>query len=383
MRMLFPIAGFMIAALSIVLDFRHVTPDSWYCRSGFCRFDQIFAAPSHDSNLRTDLRALLNEDPSNPLVWCTYAELLSARGQIAEATADFEHAVSLGPAMPPVLIRAADFDFSNHREDHGLQMANRILRQTDAFDQILFSDFVHSGSGTSTLLRTAVPATARAARSWLGFLRAQGGSDEDLLQTWSWMRQNGLADQKSAVDLTWTLWQRKSFRTAQKLWADWLGPVRDGYLHPQRLANTRFQNEPNGSPFDWTLAAVSSAEISRNNGLNVRFSGNENVNFTQVHQFATVNPGRYRLSAEISAEGITTDEGPYFHAFDPANPSRFSGQTEQVKGSVSKSGLTVDFRIPPGTEALQVQLERRPSQRFDNEIAGTLHVYQVSLVPLP
>ena len=284
--------------------------------------------------------------------------------------------------MSPVLMRAANFDFSHGRAEHGFQMANRILQQTDAFDQILFSYLTHSGVGTSRLLGTAVPATARAARSWLSWLRAYG-SDQDLLQTWSWMRQNGLADQRSAVDLSWTLWQRKSFHSAQDVWADWLRPSRDGYLHPQRLANARFQDEPNGSPFDWTLSALPAVEISRRDGLDVRFSGKENVDFTQVHQFATVNPGRYRFSTEISAEEITTDQRPFFHVFDAANPAQISVQTPQVKGTVSKSWVTVDFQVPAGTQALQVQLERHPSRRFDNNIAGTLHIYQISLVPLP
>ena len=44
MRVLFPVAGLVIAALSILLDFQQVSPNSWLCRSGFCRFDQLFSA---------------------------------------------------------------------------------------------------------------------------------------------------------------------------------------------------------------------------------------------------------------------------------------------------------------------------------------------------
>jgi hypothetical protein len=227
-----------------------------------------------------------------------------------------------------------------------------------------------------------VPATARAARSWLGFVEARG-SDLELLQTWAWMGANRLADQKSAVELTRTLWQRKSFRAAQDAWADWIGPAHGGYLHPQRLANTSFAEEPDGSPFDWTLATGPAVEISRHGGLDLHFSGQDNSDIAPVRQFATVNPGRYRFSAEISAEGITTDQGPFFHVLDPANPNRLSVQTPPVLGSVARSWVTADFEVPPGTEALQVQIERHSSLRFDNKIAGVLHVYQVSLVPLP
>jgi hypothetical protein len=167
------------------------------------------------------------------------------------------------------------------------------------------------------------------------------------------------------------------------VWGDWLGPGHDGYLHPQRLANARFAEEPNGSPFDWTLAAAPAVEIARHDGLGVRFLGKENSDFAPVSQFATVSPGRYRFSAEIGAEGITTDQGPFFHVFDPVNPNRLSVQTPPLLGSVARSWVTVDLQVPAGTEALQVRIERRPSLRFDSKIAGTLHVYQVSLVPLP
>lgn len=382
MRMIFPIAGFAIAALAILLDHTHVSPDSWYCRSGFCRLDQLFAVQAGSGDVVTDVAALVNEDPSNPMVWCTYAELISAQGRTQQAAAVFDHAISLGPGKSPILMRAANFDFTHGRTAHGLQMAHRIIGQTDAFDENLFFFLTHSGVSVSSVLGTAVPATDRGAQFWLTPLRVYG-SDQDLLQTWSWMRGNGLGGQQSAVDLAWTLWQRKSFRTAQDLWADWLGPNRDGYLHPQRLANTRFQNEPNGSPFDWTLAALPSVEMSRRNGLWVRFSGTENVNFDQIHQCATVSPGRYRLSAEITTQGITTDQGPFFRAFDPTNPRRLSVETPQVTGSVPRSWVTLDFQVPPGVEALEVRVERHASERFDNKIAGTLHIYQITLMPLP
>ncbi len=261
-------------------------------------------------------------------------------------------------------------------------MVNRILQRTDAYDANIFGYLIRSGIGTYDLLGTGVPPVARPARAWLTFLRTHG-SDQDLLQTWLWMTENRLTDQKSAVELTSTLWQHKSFGSAQEVWSTWLGPLSDGYLHPQRLANVRFQNEPGGSVFDWTLEAPASVEISRRDGLDVHFSGEENVNFTGVHQFATVGPGRYRLSAEVSSEGITTDQGPFLHAFDPTDPRRLSVQTQPLTGNVSRSWMSVDFKVPAGTEALQVQIERYPSLRFDNKIVGTLHVYQVSLLPLP
>lgn len=381
MRTPFAIVSLAITGISMTLDYAHPSPDSHVCRQGLCRFDQVFAAiDAHGMDLG-NVSALLNLDPSNPLVWCTYAELLSRGGQTPEAASAFEQAVTLGPGMSPVLMRVANFDFSQGRLDHGFAVTNRILAQTDAFDQVLFSYLTHSGLSVSRLAGTAVPPVPRAARSWFSWLRSYG-SLADLRELWSWMRQNRLLDQKSATDFAWTFWQRNAFRIAQDSWADWLSPSQDGYLHPQRLSNVRFRNIPEGSPFDWTLDPAAGVEIRRNDGLDIRFSGTENVNFSNVRQFTTVSSGRYRFSAQISAEDVSTDQGPFFHIFDPANRGRVSVESLPVRGTVARSWITLDVPVPPDTQALQIQIERRPSQKFDNKIGGTLHVYQVSLLPV-
>jgi hypothetical protein len=382
MRTLLAIVSLAISGLSITLDYSHPSPDSRACRLGVCRYDQLFSAIDAEGLTLTSIGAVLNQDPSNPLVWCTYAELLSTGGQTQPAIDAFDHAIALGPGMSPVLMRAANFDFAHGRMDHALAMTNRILTQTEAFDQLLFSYLTRAQLPVSQLAGVAVPLDPRAAKSWFYWLRG-AGSDADLRELWSWMRHNQLLDQKTAAEFAWAFWQRKAFTAAQDVWADWLGPAAGGYLHPQRLANVRFKEAPNGSPFDWTLTPTPALEIRQNDGLEVRFSGAENIEFSGVRQFATVGSGRYRFSAEISATDLTTDQGPFFHIFDPAAPGRLSVESSLVRGTVARSWITLDVSVPSGTQALAVQIERRRSQKFDNKINGTLHVYQVSLLPAP
>jgi hypothetical protein len=386
MRPLFAVISLAITAWSLLLDHQRSAPSSWLCRRGICRFDQIFSGIDASGMDLGNVSALLNQDPSNPLVWCTYAELLSANRQTQPAAEAFERAIALGPGMSPVLMRAANFDFAQGFQDRGFEMTRRILGQTDAFNQILFSYLTRSGLPVSRLAGMAVPPLPSAAGAWFDWLR-RSGSDLELRELWSWIWKNQLVDRRGATDFAWAFWNRKAFASAQDVWEDWLGRSGNGYLlpqrlAPQRLANVRFEDQPNGSPFDWKVTPADGVEIRRNDGLEIRFSGTANINFANVSQFTTVSPGRYRFSAEINAEGVTTDEGPFFHIFDPGNPSRLSVESPPAKGTAARSWITLDVLVAPSTQALQIQIERRPSQKFDNKIGGTLHVYQVSLVPV-
>jgi len=374
MRLIVPIAALLISVLSISLDLFPASLASALCRYGACRFDQIFAAVDAAGASPQAVSVLVDADPANPLVWCAYAETLSARDEAQQAESAFDHAVSLGPGMAPVLMRAANYDFTHGRRERGFLLAARIVSETNAFDEILFSYVQHAGVPASAILGTAIPATARPARAWLDWLRANG-SDQEVRDTWAWMKANRLLDEKSTGEVAWALWNRGSFGTAYALWTDWLG-------RSELLANTRFDAAPRETPFDWALDSNPAVAVTRANGLDVRFAGTENVAFSGVRQFTVLPAGRYRFSAEVSSDNLTTDQGPLFHIFDPANPTRLNAESAPIRGTAGKSWITVEFRVTQGTDAVGVQLERHPSQNFDNRIAGTLHIYQVSLMRL-
>lgn len=381
MRALFVVLSFIITAISITFDFTHPSPDALACRYGLCRYDQVFKAiDAEGMNART-VGALLNIDPSNPLVWSTWAETLSAAGRTQEAISAFNQSVKLGPGMSPALMRRANFDFAHSRLDDGFRMTNAILNQTDAFDQVLFSYLTLSGKPISAVAGVAVPAQPRPAASWVSWLRTSG-SDEDLRELSSWMLTNHLLNQKSASDLAWAFWQRKEFTAAQKFWSDWQGNPNGADPRSQRLADVRFQQAPGESPFDWIVMPVAGVEIHRKNGLEIQFSGTSNLAFSNVRQFTTAAGGRYRFSAVVSADNISTDQGPFFHIYDLLNPRLLNLTTEQIRGNVARSSISLDVPIPPGIHALAIQIDRIPSQKFDNKIAGTLHVYEVSLEPV-
>ena len=380
MRVVLVALSLLISAFSVGTDLFRPAAESSLCRLGFCRFDQIFASIDARGMRPANVAALVNEDPANPLVWCAYGDVLAQTGNTAEATRAFDHAMTLGPHMPPVLMRGVNFYVGYGQPEKILPLSAKILTQTWAFDQIIFSYFKVANLPTHELLGVAVPTEARAARAWLDWVPVNG-SDADLTETWEWMTKNRLLDQPSAVNAIWALWSRKSYRTAHALWLDWLGPghidkAADG---SERLVNRAFEKEPAGGPFDWTLYAPASVTLTRRDGLEVRFSGRENVAFSGVSQAVEVRPGPYRFTADIEANGLTTDQHPFFHIFDPANPGAVHAESQPIQNGATPSRIAVDISVPPSTQVLLVQLERRPSERFDNKIEGTVRVHDVSL----
>jgi hypothetical protein len=272
----------------------------------------------------------------------------------------------------------ADFHFQIGENQEAFPITARVLSLIPDYDSDIFGKYI--GQKTATLLGTAIPTLRRPAQSWAAWI-AINGSEDDLRETWTWMMQNHLMDENTALDLTRTLWERQFYSTAQELWVDWLGPTHGDYPARELIFNRQFKDAPNGSPFEWTIPTQKSIEISRGQGLEVRFAGTENVELN-VKQFAVVSPGRYHFSAETESEDLVTDQCPFFHIYDPENPARLNITTPQIKGTTARSETDLDFTVTPDTQTLVIQLERRQSERFDNKIQGTLHVYQVSLVPV-
>ena len=326
----------------------------------------------------TIFRLVLQRDPQDPYRWLDLGEAFLETGQKEDARYCFGQVLTLAPRTAVFLMRVADFYFRIGENREAFSITARILTLTPDFDLVIFRHYIDQG--TTALLGTAIPTSRRPAQSWAAWI-GRNGSEGDVRKTWAWMVQNHLMDENTALDLTRTLWQRQFFRTAQELWLDWLGSAQSDYPAHELIFNRRFEDAPNGSPFDWTIPTQRSIEITRGQGLEVHFAGAENVELN-IRQSTVVSPGRYHFSAEIESESLTTDQCPFVHIFDAVNPARLDITSPQIRGTMARSKTTLYFTVKPDTQALIIQLERRQSKRFDNKIQGALHVYEVSLVPV-
>ncbi len=370
MRFLLSIAALLLAGWAVLTNVAPV--------EGPRRFDQIYSKIDAEGRTLANQQELLLLDASNPAAWSTYAEFLAGSGRTQEAHEAFQQAIKLGPGMSPVLMRAANFAFSHGYNAEGEALAGRILKQTDAFDEIVFSYLTRQP--VKKVLGAVVPPHRHKVGAWLIWLDKHG-TDDDLLDTWAWLMENRLCDEPAALSLTQSLWDRKSYSKAQTLWVDWLGSSRGDYPVRQLLANRNFRREPSAVPFDWTeLASKSSYTITGHGPKEIRFGGTENVEFAGLRQYTVVSPGSYRFSAEVSSRGVTTDQCPYFHIFNPVGTGVVS-RSVPLCGDRARGWIHADVQVPQGVQLLEVQMQRHASEKFDNKIAGTVQVYEVSLTP--
>jgi hypothetical protein len=143
--------------------------------------------------------------------------------------------------------------------------------------------------------------------------------------------------------------------------------------------------------FGWRMRPLEGAVIEfdsavRHGGarsLRVSFDGSANLDFAQLYQRLPVEPRtRYRFGATLRAQGISTDSGVRFLISDPEHPTEFTVMTRNVTGSQDWTLDEADFSTGPNTRLLEILLVRRPSQKLDNKIEGTVWLDDLTLTPL-
>lgn len=364
-RLIIPVLLVVAVALTLMTDLGS-PPLIWgLCQAGFCREDQ--------SSLNLSYIRL---DAANCYKWADYAEFLDAGGKTEQARHAFDRALILGPAIAPVLMRALNFHLAHGDSNEVLKLGRRILELTPQYNELIFTDI--TGSSVSDITQHGIPPVA--AKAWLAWVQIHRSVPE-VLEVWNWMQNSNLADSISAASLTTALCNRKQYQIAATLWADWLHQIeaQEYYFVKNLISNPRFSHPPYKSPLDWGLETRAGVEAVQKSGLDIIFAGVENVSYANVRQLSFVSPGAYVFSADVEGVGITTSEGPFFHLFDPDHPGKLGVFTEQIRGTVPRRTVVVRFTVLPGTSAVVTQLERRPSEKLDNKIAGRLHIYEVTL----
>ena len=115
--------------------------------------------------------------------------------------------------------------------------------------------------------------------------------------------------------------------------------------------------------------------------LRVNFDGTRNVGFQNVWQTVIVEPGkRYHFEGFLRTAGISTDSGVRFTIAFPGG-TQPAIVLENLTGDHPWSAQAADFTPEAGVHSVRILVSRDPSQKFDNKLAGTAWVDDVSIIP--
>jgi len=172
---------------------------------------------------------------------------------------------------------------------------------------------------------------------------------------------------------------------ALNTWAGFAGDRSKGYLKSTFIYNGDFENEPSGSRLDWRIDAMEHVKVARDStiahsgssSLRLDFDGKENSDFHHVTQELVLPPGTYELEAFVRTLDITTDEGVALRLLSSEPGFPLDLNTEAVRATTDWKRVSKSFSISGQTRLLTLQICRRPSLRFDNQISGTVWIDSV------
>jgi O-antigen ligase len=368
--------------------------ESLFCRFGICDTDAAIAAQTlahggHTSAVPVaELFKALRRDPNSPARWCDTGEAMLRAGRDADADYCFSRALALGPHIPPVLMRSADFYYAAHQTGVAMRQMSRVLADTDTYDDLIFGWYAQKRLPVGEVLAHGLPPGQRAAESYMRDLIA--GGRPGTKEAWNWITAHGLAGSRLAREYVGHLFDKREYEAAARAWSEYPGAREYGYPESNWVFNGDFESEPSDTPFDWRIAARDGVEAAvdahvahtGSHSIRIHFEGKENLDYGGVGTVAFVKPGRYRFEAYVRTQEITTDKGVGLHFYDRESGSRLDLRTEEMTGTHDWTRIERIIVVPRETQLLVIEVSRQHSMKFDNQIAGTFWIDSVKLSPL-
>jgi tetratricopeptide (TPR) repeat protein len=329
------------------------------------------------------LQTALGANAVSPYRWVELAEGYDRNGEGEKARFSFNRALALAPNLPPVWIRAAAFHFRLGESEQGLRAGAHAQSISGTSGDFLFQ-YYERYVADAPLVTRALAADRRSLSAWFQRLQARRDS-KDAALAWAELDRRKFTDVPLAASYVASLLDQRRYEEARQVWLKAAPPGPAG----DRIYNGGFEQDPSGCRLDWNLAPIPGVEIERDTSvakegsfsLCVRFQNSGNVALNSPAQTVVVSPGRYRLSAWLKTEDITSDQGLALCVTDTESPERLTKQTEPLLGTNAWTEIQTDFSVPPQTNLIDISVCRRRSKYY-SALAGTAWVDAVSLTPV-
>ena len=264
---------------------------------------------------------------------------------------------------------------------------SRALGLTRDYDAVIFPLYDRLAE-PRRVLHQGVPIDKDATHAYFIHLLAQKDW-EGLRLTWERLSRQRPAARAVLRRYLTALLEQERFDEAAAVALHFLPPG-ERPIELERIRHGGFEAESSAAPLDWTITINPHAKVRRDDSLawegdwslRIEFDGLVNLEYRHAAQQAVVAPGRWKLSAWIRTEGVTSDQGIGLRVFDARFPSRWQLWTEGVRGDSDWTRIETTFLVPAATRLVQLEIVRRPSHRLDSQLGGVCWVDAVSLKPL-
>ncbi|MBD0327345.1 MAG: hypothetical protein ICV68_12985, partial [Pyrinomonadaceae bacterium] len=222
-------------------------------------------------------------------------------------------------------------------------------------------------------VRNAVGNSAAARAEFAAYLGGRQRFD-DALALWASLSAAEKKEHRANGEtLMNTLVSARRYRAAQGILRDIASEQIAPALSAEQFTNAGFESDVGTSGaaiFGWQVTSVPQAQIAvdpnyRHSGqrsLRVLFKSPSTLEFKNVSQLVVVEPGaQYRFTCFVRTDDLKSAGTPLIEILDGADERNvLNASAPLAVGRSDWQQLTIDFKVPPKTEAVRVRVARAP-----------------------
>ena len=311
--------------------------------------------------------------PNDYRFWMDLGRAREQLGDAAGGEKALRHAVELAPAyayprwlLGNLLLRAGRGDESFQELRRAAQADPKLRPQIFNVAWYVFGEDVQA-------VRNAVGNSAAARAEFAAYLGNRQRFD-DALGLWASLSAAEKREQSANGEtLMSTLVSARRYRAAQGILRDIASEQVAPALAAEQFTNPGFESDVGASgagAFGWQVISVPQAQVAvdpnyRHSGqrsLRVLFKSPSMLDFKNVSQLVVVEPGaQYRFTCFVRTEELKSAGTPLIEILDAADERSVLGASAPLAtGRSDWQQLTIDFKVPPKTEAVKVRIGRAP-----------------------
>ena len=365
-------------------------PESWYRLGRFRQLD--FDNPDIPLAISYYRRAI-QLNPRSPYYKLDLAGALEMAGNNGEADSYFRAAQAAYPISAEVSWKYGNFLLRRNRLPEAYAEIHRAVTVDSNLIPLAVSRVWHSDPDIHLLLDQVLPETAEAYSQALAFLTDARDSTAALVVWHRLIAMDPHADRKWVFMLTDMLVAQQKFEEAGAVWRQAAG--RDVDSEPAYAGNSivydgGFEKDISDGGFGWRQSDAMGADFdfdtdvkhSGSRSARLIFDGTKNLSYEGLFQYVLVSPRtRYRFQGFLRTDQISTESGMRFEIVDPKDKPHLDVVTSNETGTLPWTLEQIDFTTGPNSHLILIRLVRRPSERLDNKLRGTVWIDDVTIAP--